>query len=225
MSAMSGTPEKPGTAPGSTQPGSTPTAGEGTGARSALLRVVPLALSVVAVIAALVCVVVFAISASGATETETAREDATQAAEQAVLNITTIDPADLDEFKRRVDASLTGQAKDEVLGTAEKKPGQQQNVLEMLAEAGPNAAKLSARLLRSAPSEVNAEEEKAKVLVYVVTTLQRPDQPPVEQTRGFNVSMVKSDGAWKAENVVGLEGIEYADAGGGAAPAAPEGGN
>ncbi len=101
----------------------------------------------------------------------------------------------------------------------------------MLSQAGPpGTAKLSARLVRSAPSEVNADEEKAKVLVYVITTLERPGQPGVDETRGFDVSMVKDGDTWKAENLLGLEGIAYSDGGGqagnGQAPApAPGGGN
>ena len=121
------------------------------------------------------------------------------------------------------EASLTGKAKNEVLG------GKDGSVLDMLSKAGPDAAKLSARLVRSAPSEVNPDEGKAKVLVYGITTLERPGQPGVDETRGFDVSMVKDGDTWKAENLLGLEGIAYADAGqagNGQAPApAPGGGN
>ncbi|MDV7101787.1 hypothetical protein R4227_17110 [Gordonia amicalis] len=188
---------------------------------STTTRVGLLALSVVAVIAALVCVAVFGVQAMGAYATKDARDEATQAAEQAVLNITTIDPANIDDFRQRAEGSLTGKAKQEVLGDAtdgdekagDEKAGETGNVLDVLAEAGENTAKLSARLLRSAPSEVDDEGGKAKVLVYVLTTLQRAGEPNVDQTRGFQVSMTREGDTWKAENVAGLEGIEYADAG------------
>lgn len=179
-------------------------------------RVGLLALSVVAVIAALVCVVVFGVPAMGAYATKDARDEATEAAEQAVLNITTIDPANIDDFRQRAEGSLTGKAKQEVLGDetdGDEKAGETGNVLDVLAEAGENTAKLSARLLRSAPSEVDDEGGKSKVLVYVLTTLQRAGEPNVDQTRGFQVSMTREGDTWKAENVAGLEGIEYADAG------------
>ncbi|WP_238421527.1 hypothetical protein [Gordonia sp. 'Campus'] len=206
-----------------------PTEKKPSGARPAFRRaaaLAPGALAAVAVIAAVVLVAVFGVRAWNvyfdeypAQET---RDAATQAAEQAVLNITTIDPKDIDGFKKRAEASLTGKAATEVLG------GKDGSVLDMLGNAGPDAAKLSARLLRSAPSEVDADENKAKVLVYVVTTLERPGQAGVDETRGFDVSMTKVDDLWKAENILGLEGIAYADGGGGApAPAtpAPGGGN
>ncbi|MFE0752067.1 hypothetical protein [Gordonia sp. NPDC058843] len=187
-------------------------------------KIAPIALAAAAVVVGVVLVAVFGVRAYGvyadqypAQET---RDAATQAAEQAVLNITTIDPADLDTFRERAEASLTGKAKTEVLG------GKDGSVLDMLGTAGPNTAKLSSRLLRSAPSEVDAGEDKAKVLVYVVTTLERPGQAGIDETRGFDVSMTKDGDAWKAENILGLEGIAYADAGAAPAPApAPEGGN
>ncbi|ETA04765.1 MULTISPECIES: hypothetical protein [Gordonia] len=227
---MTGTPEPTGSAStGSTDPDAGPTE-KNTGTRPALRRlagVAPLALAIVAVIAAVVCVAVFGVRAydvyANQYPAQQTRDDATQAAEQAVLNITTIDPADLDGFRERAEASLTGKAKNEVLG------GKDGSVLDMLSNAGPDAAKLSARLVRSAPSEVNPDEGKAKVLVYVITTLERPGQPGVDETRGFDVSMIKDGDTWKAENLLGLEGIAYADAGqsgNGQAPApAPGGGN
>lgn len=220
---------------GTTEPSGFPDPDHGpteksTGTRPASTRitgVVPLALAIIAVIAATVCVVVFGVRAydvyANQYPAQQTRDEATQAAEQTVLNVTTIDPADLDGFKKRAEASLTGKAKEEVLG------GKDGSVLDMLSQAGPGTAKLSARLVRSAPSEVNADEEKAKVLVYVITTLERPGQPGVDETRGFDVSMVKDGDTWKAENLLGLEGIAYSDggqAGNGQAPApAPGGGN
>ncbi|TYQ09272.1 UNVERIFIED_ORG: Mce-associated membrane protein [Gordonia westfalica J30] len=222
-SAMTGTPEPSDSAHSDTDPTEKST-------RSAWTRiagVAPLALAIIAVIAATVCVVVFGLRAydvyANQYPAQQTRDDATQAAEQAVLNVTTIDPTDLDGFKKRAEASLTGKAKEEVLG------GKDGSVLDMLSQAGHEAAKLSARLVRSAPTEVNPDEKKAKVLVYVVTTLERPGQPGVDETRGFDVSMVKDGDLWKAENLLGLEGIAYADAGqagNGQAPApAPGGGN
>lgn len=206
-----------------------PTEKKPSGIRPAVRRAAgfaPRALASAAIVVGVVLVAVFGVRAYNvyfdeypAQET---RDAATQAAEQAVLNITTIDPADVDGFRKRAEASLTGKAKEEVLG------GKDGSVLDMLGTAGPNTAKLSARLLRSAPSEVDADEDKAKVLVYVVTTLQRPGQAGIDETRGFDVSMTKDGDTWKAENVLGLEGIAYADGGGGApapAPPAPEGGN
>ncbi|OCW86619.1 hypothetical protein A8M60_20540 [Nocardia farcinica] len=211
-----------------------PTENKPGGPRPALRRAAksaPFVLAAVAVVVGVVLVAVFGVRAYNVYFDEypvqETRDAATQAAEQAVLNITTIDPADVDGFRKRAEASLTGKAKDEVLGS--EKDGEGGNVLDMLGTAGPNTAKLSARLLRSAPSEVDADEQKAKVLVYVVTTLERPGQPGIDETRGFDVSMTKDGDTWKAENILGLEGIAYADGGGAPAPAAPapapEGGN
>ncbi|VFA89879.1 Uncharacterised protein [Gordonia paraffinivorans] len=218
MSAMTGTSESED--PGTPGPESSDKSNADTGRM--LKRLVPLVLSFVALVAAVVCAVVFGVKAWNVYVDEypaqQTRDQATQAAEQAVLNITTIDPADLDTFKERADASLTGKAREEVLG------GKDGGVLKMLEEAGPSSAKLTARLLRSAPTEVNADEGKAKVLVYVLTSLQRPDEPNVDETRGFDVGMVKDGDVWKAESITGLEGIAYADTGEAPAPA-PEGEN
>ncbi|GAC67906.1 hypothetical protein [Gordonia soli] len=190
----------------------------------------PQVLSVVAllaVLAAVVCAVWFGYRAYDAyfvqKPIQVARDGAVDGAESAVLNVTTVDAKDTAGWRKRIESSLTGKARQQLTA-------QDFNQLNsMVSQAGNQAASLSSRLLRSAPIEINADENTGKVLVYVAATSKRDNEAGVTQTMGFSVSMVKEGDVWKAGDIAPLNDISYSDdqsapAAGGGQTAPPAGG-
>lgn len=169
------------------------------------------ALVIVAMIAVAACVAYFGYRAYEVYFVEkpiqTARDEAVSGAEQAIINVTTVDPKNTADWKRRVDSSLTGKAKEQITAQDVSTLNQQ------ITQAGPQAATLTSRLKRSAPTEVDADGGSAKVLVYVDATAKRDNEAGVTQTMGFSVTMTKVDGTWKASNISPLDGISVDDPG------------
>ncbi|MGW0454995.1 hypothetical protein [Gordonia sputi] len=188
-------------------------ASEPTNANDSTWRSHPLVgvLAVVAVLVAAACVAFFGYRAYEVYFVEkpiqTARDEAVSGAEQAIINVTTVDPKNTADWKRRVDSSLTGKAKEQITAQDVTTLNQQ------ITQAGPQAATLTSRLKRSAPTEVNADAGTAKVLIYVDATAKRENEAGVTQTMGFSVSMTKTDGTWKASNISPLDGISVDDPG------------
>ncbi len=170
--------------------------------------------AIVAVVVAAAAAVFFGIRGYQAyfvdAPTQTARDAAVDGAERAILNVTTVNPKDTGEWKRRIDASLTGKALTQITQQDVN------NLNSMLSQAGPQAATLTSRLVRSAPIEVDASEGNAKVLVYVAATSKREGESGVTQTMGFSVAMNRvNDDQWKASDIVPLNAVSYADSGSG----------
>ncbi|MGV9826375.1 hypothetical protein [Gordonia sp. NPDC003429] len=168
-------------------------------------------LAIVAIVAAAACVAFFGFRAYEAyfvqKPIQSARDGAVAGAEQAILNVTTVDPKNTADWKRRVDSSLTGKAREQITAQDVTTLNQQ------ITQAGTQAASLTSRLKRSAPTEVDADGGTAKVLVYVDATAKRPNEGGVTQTMGFSVTMTKVDGAWKASDISPLDGISVEDPG------------
>lgn len=168
-------------------------------------------LAMVAVVVAAACVAYFGYRAYEVyfvdKPIQSARDEAVSSAEQAIINVTTVDPKNTADWKRRVDSSLTGKAKEQITAQDVSTLNQQ------ITQAGPQAATLTSRLKRSAPTEVNADAGTAKVLIYVDATAKRENEAGVTQTMGFSVSMTKTDGTWKASNISPLDGIDIDDPG------------
>ncbi len=150
--------------------------------------------------------------------TQSARNDGVAAAETAILNVLTIKANDLKDWQQRIDSSLTGDARSQVTGQQISK------LTDQWKTAGDKAATLTARIKRSAPVEVNADEGTAKVLVYVDATSKVPDQAGVTKTMGFEVSVIRTDDKWKANVVRSLDSLALTDSSGGDA-AGQNGGN
>ncbi len=164
-----------------------------------------LAAAVAALVAAVVCLGYFGYTGVRAytvdSEREQVRNSAIDGAEQAILNTMTIDPADLDGWKKRINSSLTGDALKQA--TDESANG----VLQQIAAAEDRAAKLSVRIVRSAATEVNPDENTAKVLVLSeASSSSAPDQA---SGQSYLVTMTEDGDAWKASVIVPLTGIQY----------------
>lgn len=195
----------------STQGRSRPTPGA-LSINSTPVRNVAGVVAIVALIAAIACVGWLGYRAYEAyavqQPTQQARDDATGAAEQAMLNVTSIDPKKMDAFNQRLQSSFAGDALNQV---------QQQVVATLnpqLQQAGGQVGTTTSRVVRSAPTEVNVDEGTAQVLVYVAVSGKMPNQASVTpNTMGFLVGMQKFDDTWKAVKVSPLDGISYADEG------------
>ncbi|MDY6809979.1 MAG: hypothetical protein SW127_13310 [Actinomycetota bacterium] len=189
----------------STSPTSGRARSRSTGATVALVA------AIVAVIVAAGCAVWFGYQGYQAyfvqKPIQEARDGAVNGAEQAIINVTTVDPRDTADWKRRVDASLTGKAREQITNQDVS------NLNSMITDAGPQAASLTSRLMRSAPTEVDADGGNAKVLVYVAATSKRENEAGVTQTMGFSVSMTKDGDTWKANDIVPLDSLQYQDPG------------
>ena len=134
--------------------------------------------------------------------TQQSRDDATSAAEQAMLNVTTINPKDMGAFDARLQSSFTGDALEQV---------RQQIVATLdpaLKKSGDQAGSTSSRVVRSAATQVDANEGTAQVLVYLAVTGKAEGQASeTPSTMGFLVGMTKIDDTWKASKVTPLDGI------------------
>lgn len=152
---------------------------------------------------------------------QTARDDALGGAEQAMLNILNIDLKQSDAYQKRLQASVTGNAQQQLLGST--------GLDELQKQAGDpaNAATLTAKLQRSGLVSLEPDENSATALVFLNVTSSRPGQASASQTMGFQVAVTKNQGVWRANNIQPLDAvaIDSTDAGGGAAsaPAAPSG--
>lgn len=163
-------------------------------------------LAIVAVAVAVACAGFFGYQAYEAyfvqKPIQQARDEATAAAEQAMVNVTTIDPARLDEWQRNLNASFTGGALTQVNNQI------QASLIDPLRKAANQKRITTGAVKSSAPTEVNADDGTAKVQVYVnvVGSADGKQSDPV--TMGFLLHMNKgSDGTWKADTVFPLDGM------------------
>ncbi|WP_347957813.1 hypothetical protein [Gordonia aichiensis] len=169
-----------------------------------------LAAAVAALIAAVVCLGYFGYTGIKAytvdAATETLRTESVDAAEQAVLNITSVDPTDAAGWKKRLESSLTGEALKQVNASVVA------DIEKQVQASGGKAGKIESRIARSAATEVDRSEDRATVLVYANVKSTVPNQPVAQQQMGFLLTMVDVDGTRKAEKVVALQTLEYSDA-------------
>lgn len=189
-------------------------------------RTAALPVAAVVVVAGLIAAIVFAgiygyrwyDDAENKVPVQTARDDALGGAEQAMLNILNIDLKNSDAYQKRLQASVTGNAQQQLLGST--------GLGELQKQAGDpaNAATLTAKLQRSAVVSLDDDRSNATTLVFLNVTSSRPNQASSSQTMGFQVSVTKDGGIWKANNIQPLDSvaIDSTDAGqaGGAAPSA-----
>ena len=181
-------------------------------------------MSALVVVAGLVAAIVFAgiygyrwyDDAENKVPVQTARDDALGGAEQAMLNILNIDLKDSDAYEKRLQGSVTGNARTQLLGST--------GLGQLKKEAGDpaNAATLTAKLQRSAVVSLDDDRSNATTLVFLNVTSSRPNQASSSQTMGFQVAVTKDGGIWKASNIQPLDSvaIDSTDAGqaAGAAP-------
>lgn len=138
------------------------------------------------------------------------RDDSVDAAEQAVVNVTTIDPNDLDGWDKRVKDTLTGDALKQANGSDLRK------MVEQAKQASNGSAgfTITSRITGAAPTEVDLGGDTAKVLVFgIATQAIKANNQQQAKPIAFLVTVVKADGKRKASVMVPLDGIQYSDDG------------
>ncbi|GAB11804.1 hypothetical protein GOARA_088_00680 [Gordonia araii NBRC 100433] len=133
--------------------------------------------------------------------TENVRDAVLATAETAAMNVTTIDPRNPDKFKENVESVLTGRALQELRGKG----------FEEVLSRKDAPGRLEGRVRRSAVTEVNRGERAGKALVYVDVVAKAPNQPNVNQTMGFLISVRNIDGNYMADSIAAFNPISYAD--------------
>lgn len=202
--------------------------GLGTLVGSRTARLAALALLVVGLLVAVAFTVFYSVRAYQVYGVEVPRQelrdDARETAEQAILNVLTIDPTDTVGWRERVDSSLTGEAREQV----------STQLIDDLAgrvgEAGGPVGAISTRIERSVPTRVDVDDDTAEIMVFAIGTATVEGQEPTSQNWSFLTTVVSVDGDRKVSRIVNLDSLafdEVPDAAGAPGAEAPdeEGGN
>lgn len=155
---------------------------------------------------------------------QTLRDDSEEVAQQAILNVLTIDPSDTATWQSRVDASLTGEAREQVSSQVIE------DVAGQVDEAGGAAATLTARIERSVPTKVDVSGDTAEVMVFAVVAAAAEGQEPTTRPFSFLVTVVDTGDGRKVSRIADLDALAFSEPEGEETPAGdaegtPEGGN
>ncbi|MFT7024368.1 MAG: Mce-associated membrane protein [Rhodococcus sp. (in: high G+C Gram-positive bacteria)] len=117
------------------------------------------------------------------------RDSALTGAQQAVLNMTTLDSANLDESFDTILTSVTGEEMNQFIEDMRTSFTEDQRDL---------SAKTTSELLTGALTELSADDGTAEAVVVVATTTTRDGFDPSRQRLVMEVGMQDVDGTWKA---------------------------
>lgn len=123
-----------------------------------------------------------------------ARDSALDAAQQAALNMTTMNLADVPGSLALARSSMTGP----ILESATKNQAQSE---EMAARAGVG---MSSTVLGASITSLNSERDRASALVVLRVTESAPDRPESAYRYTWSLDMAKDGEVWKAEQVASL---------------------
>jgi Mce-associated membrane protein len=117
------------------------------------------------------------------------RDSALTGAQQAVLNMTTLDSANLDESFDTILTSVTGEEMNKFIEDMRSSFTEDQRDL---------SAKTTSELLTGALTGLSADDGTAEAVVVVATTTTRDGFDPSRQRLVMEVGMQDVDGTWKA---------------------------
>lgn len=123
-----------------------------------------------------------------------ARDSALDAARQAALNLTSMNPSDVDGSMKLMQSSMTGQMLTEF--------NQNHDRIKQTAEQ--SKTKLDAKILGASLSSLDSERNKASALVVVQQTQTAPDVPVQSFRATWTLDMSKVGDTWKAEQANSL---------------------
>ncbi|RBO90815.1 hypothetical protein [Nocardia puris] len=123
-----------------------------------------------------------------------ARDSALDAAQQAALNMTTMNLDDVPGSLALARSSMTGP----ILESATKNQAQSE---EMAARAGVG---MSSTVLGASITSLNSERDRASALVVLRVTESAPDRPDSAYRYTWSLDMAKDGEVWKAEQVASL---------------------
>ncbi|WP_206486673.1 hypothetical protein [Rhodococcus sp. KRD162] len=154
-----------------------------------------LAVVTVIAVAALAAAVFFGygwgIALFGQKPTADTRDAALTGAQQAAVNLNTVDAADIDQSFDNMKSSITG---DLMLNDLEQT---RSGITDQVRQSG---AKSEAEVLHGALTELSTDEHTATALVVVATTTTWPDR--VERSKlTMRLAMEEVDGVWKTNKV------------------------
>ncbi|MFR9730871.1 nuclear transport factor 2 family protein [Saccharopolyspora sp. MS10] len=150
--------------------------------------VISAALLAVALLAAVVTGVSWAIAANGGTAAFAAeRDDALQAGTQGIINFNTLDHRDVQGGLDRWEASSTGPLHEDVVR------GRQQYV-DTITQA---KTVTSAEVLSAGLTELNERAGKARMIAVVKVVVTPEGQPPTEKRSRYQAELTRENDQWK----------------------------
>jgi Mce-associated membrane protein len=142
-----------------------------------------------------------------------ARDSALDAARQATLNLTSMNPSDVDGSMKLMQSSMTGQMLDEF--------NQNHDKIKQTAEQ--SRTKLEAKVLGASLTSLDSERSKASAIVVVQQTQTAPNTPVQSFRATWTLDMSKVGDTWKADQANSLgQLIPLDNTGAAPSPAQPQ---
>lgn len=123
-----------------------------------------------------------------------ARDSALDAARQAALNLTSMNPDDIEGSMKLMESSMTGQMLDEF--------NQNHDRIKQTAEQA--KTRLDSQVLGASLSTLDSERDKAAAIVVVKQTQTAPNTPVQSFRATWTLDMTKVGGTWKADQANSL---------------------
>ncbi|WP_199856889.1 hypothetical protein [Nocardia suismassiliense] len=140
-----------------------------------------------------------------------ARDTALDAARQAALNMTSMNLDDVPGSLALARSSMTGA----LLDSADKNKDQAETLAKQ------TGVGMTSKVLGSALTTLNSENDKASALVVLQVTEHGKDKPPADYRYTWNVDVTKTGDVWKAEQISSLSQPVLLSGGQGQSPQAP----
>lgn len=140
-----------------------------------------------------------------------ARDSALDAARQAALNLTSMNPDDVDGSMKLMQSSMTGQMLDEF----------NQNHDRIKQTAQQSRTRLDSKILGASLTSLDSERDKAAAIVVVQETQTAPNVPVQSFRATWTLDLVKAGGIWKTDQANSLGQLVPLDNPGPAAQAGP----
>ncbi|WP_194831936.1 hypothetical protein [Nocardia sp. XZ_19_369] len=186
-----------------------------TSGRTGILRTCALVGSAAALVVALVAAVWFGTGWVRAAISDApradARDTALDAARQAALNMTSMNLDDVPGSLALARSSMTGA----LLDSADKNKDQAETLAKQ------TGVGMTSKVLGSALTTLNSENDKASALVVLQVTEHGKDKPPADYRYTWNVDVTKTGEVWKAEQISSLSQPVLLSGGQGQSPQAP----
>ncbi|MFF3222182.1 hypothetical protein ACFYV7_05245 [Nocardia suismassiliense] len=186
-----------------------------TSGRTGVLRTCALVGSAAALVVALVAAVWFGTGWVRAAISDApradARDTALDAARQAALNMTSMNLDDVPGSLALARSSMTGA----LLDSADKNKAQAETLAKQ------TGVGMTSKVLGSALTTLNSENDKASALVVLQVTEHGKDKPPADYRYTWNVDVTKTGEVWKAEQISSLSQPVLLSGGQGQSPQAP----
>ncbi|GAA1652516.1 hypothetical protein [Nocardia ninae] len=140
-----------------------------------------------------------------------ARDTALDAARQAALNMTSMNLDDVPGSLALARSSMTGA----LLDSADKNKDQAETLAKQ------TGVGMTSKVLGSALTTLNSENDKASALVVLQVTEHGKDKPPADYRYTWNVDVTKTGEVWKAEQISSLSQPVLLSGGQSQSPQAP----